>query len=109
MRAHCPLRMLSTALLAVLISLVGIMTAAAREDDDRRDAVRRAVQSGDVLPLAQILPRVLGKVAGDVTGIEVERTQGRWHYEFRIIGRDGRVLEVHVDARNGDIERIEQK
>jgi len=44
-----------------------------------------------------------------VTGIDIERERGRWRYEFRIIGRDGRVLEVHVDARSGEVERVEEK
>nr|WP_316234478.1 PepSY domain-containing protein [Bradyrhizobium sp. SZCCHNR1098] len=82
----------------------------AREDDrERRDAMRHAVEAGDVLPLSQILPRLRGRVAGDVMGIDVERLRGRWRYEFRVIGRDGRVREVYVDARSGEIERIEEK
>ena len=95
---------------AMLISTAASAATVAREDDrERRDAVRRAVEAGDVLPLSQILPRLRGRVAGDVTGIDVELQRGRWRYEFRVIGRDGRVREVYVDARSGEIERIEEK
>jgi len=95
---------------AALLVLSSLAATAAREDDrERRDAVRRAVESGDALPLSQILPKLRGRVAGDITGVEVEREHGHWHYEFRVIARDGRVFDVHVDAHSGEIERIEEK
>jgi len=98
-----------TVLLSALIPIVGEPSLAHGDDPARRDEVRRAVEAGEVLPLAQILERVRGKVSGDITGIEINREDGRWHYEFRVIERSGRVLEVHVDARTGNIERIEEK
>lgn len=71
--------------------------------------MRRAVEAGEVLPLSQILEKVRLRVSGDITGIEINREGGRWHYEFRVIDRGGRVLEVHVDAHSGNIEQIEGK
>ena len=97
-------------MLAMLISTAASAATLAREDDrERRDAMRRAVESGDAMPLSQILPKLRSRIAGDVTGVDVERQRGRWRYEFRIIGRDGRVRDVYVDARSGEIERIEEK
>lgn len=97
-------------MLAMLISTAASAATVAREDDrERRDAMRRAVESGDAMPLSQILPKLRSRIAGDVTGVDVERQRGRWRYEFRIIGLDGRVRDVYVDARSGEIERIEEK
>ncbi len=105
--------LLSVARMALLLAAFASMTGApslARDDEsDRRDAVRRAVEAGEVLPLSQILEKVRVRVSGDIAGIEINREDGRWHYEFRVIDRSGRVLEVHVDARSGNIERIEEK
>ena len=98
-----------TVLLSALIPIVGEPSLAHGDDPARRDEVRRAVEAGEVLPLAQILERVRGKVSGDITGIEIDREDGRWRYEFRVIDRGGRVLEVHVDAHSGNIEQIEEK
>jgi len=110
MRPHRLSTMVPAALLAALIPFLTLGPSCAHDDDhDKRDAVRRAVQSGDALPLSQILPKLRSRIAGDVTGIDIERERGRWRYEFRIIGRDGRVLEVHVDARSGEVERVEEK
>ena len=110
MRLH---RLLIVVPMALAIAILALMAAApsfARDDDpERRDAVRRAVEAGEVLPLAQILDKVRVRVSGDVTGIEINREGGRWHYEVRVIDRGGRVLEVHVDAQTGKVEEIEEK
>jgi len=97
---------------AVLLAAVLPLAAPARgrgDDHERRDAVRRAREAGEVLPLAEILARVRDKVGGDIAGIDIEREHGRWRYEFRVIDRTGRVLEVLVDARTGAIEQVEER
>ena len=109
MRPHRYSLIVLTVLLSALIPIVAAPSLARGDDPERRDEVRRAVEAGEVLPLAQILERLRDKVSGDVTGIEIDREDGRWRYEFRVIERSGRVLEVHVDARTGNIERIEEK
>ncbi|GEC58362.1 putative membrane protein YkoI [Bradyrhizobium japonicum] len=109
MRLHHPFTVARIALLLVTFASTAAPTVARDDDPKRRDAVRRAVEAGEVLPLSQILERVRGKVPGDITGIEINREEGRWLYEFRVIDRGGRVLEVHVDARSGNIEQIEEK
>ena len=109
MRPHRYSLAVLTVLLSALIPIVAAPSLARGDDPERRDEVRRAVEAGEVLPLAQILERLRDKVSGDVTGIEIDREDGRWRYEFRVIERSGRVLEVHVDARTGNIERIEEK
>lgn len=84
--------------------------AAARDrDEHRRDEVRRAVEAGEIRSLADILDGVRTKLPGEVAGVEVERKDGRWLYEFRVIDGQGRVFEVYVDARSGNIERVKEK
>jgi len=63
MRPHRLFTTVPAALLAVLIPLLTIGPGCAHEDDrDKRDAVRRAVQSGDALPLSQILPKLRSRL-----------------------------------------------
>ncbi len=104
-----PLPAISIVLLAAALALAASSAPAREDDQELRDAVRRAVEAGEVLPLPRILDGVRAKVPGDVTGVEIEHKHDRWRYEFRIIDRTGRVLEVHVDARSGDVEKIEEK
>lgn len=84
--------------------------AAARDHADRRhDEVRRAVEAGEIRPLADILAEVRAKLPGEVAGVEIEHKNGRWLYEFRVIDAQGRIYEVYVDARSADIERVKEK
>lgn len=110
MRLHRLLIVVPMAFLLAAFASIAAPRSSARDDDpERRDAVRRAVEAGEVLPLSQILEKVRVRVSGDIADIEINREEGRWHYEFRVIDRGGRVLEVHVDAHSGNIEQIEEK
>lgn len=78
-------------------------------DSHQQDAVRKAVESGAIRPLAEILNDVRGQLPGDVIGVEIEHKSGLWLYEFDVLDGSGRLFKVDVDARNGTIERIKQK
>jgi len=85
------------------------MADAHDQDQVRRDEVRRAVESGEIHSLADILNTLQGKLPGEIAGVEVERKDGRWRYEFRVVDSQGRLFEVYVDPRSGEIERIKEK
>jgi uncharacterized membrane protein YkoI len=109
MRVH-RISALLAILLAVTIPLaVPPRAGAAERDDVHRDQVRRAVEAGEIRSLAEILNAVRGKLPGDVAGVEIERKNGRWLYEFRVVGSEGRLFDVYIDARSGEIERIKEK
>lgn len=93
-------------LMAVLIAVGWGLTPVVALD---HDAVRQAVERGDIRPLAEILAAVRGQLPGDVVGVEIEQKNGRWLYEFRVVDRRGRLFEVYVDARTARIERIKEK
>lgn len=100
--------------LAILLAAAslagGLHPAAAGNHDDRlHDAVRRAVEAGEIRPLADIMADVRGKLPGEIAGVEIERKHDRWLYEFRVIDARGRLFEVYIDARDGTIERIKEK
>ena len=94
---------------AVLVAAAPRMADARDQDEARRDEVRRAVESGEIHSLADILNTLRGKLPGEVAGVEIEHEGGRWRYEFRVVDSQGRLFEVHVDARSGEIERIKEK
>lgn len=73
------------------------------------DAVRLAVRRGEIRPLAEVLTLVRSKLPGEIVGVEIERKDGRWLYEFRVANNKGGLFEVYVDARSGDIIRIKEK
>lgn len=80
---------------------------AARADDDDHDAARQAREAGDVQPLAALQEHVTAEIGGRIVGVEFEREDGRYIYEFRVLMPDGRLREVEVDARSGAVREGE--
>lgn len=94
---------------AALVAAQPQLAAARDRDDLGREDVRDAVETGEIRSLADIIATVRGKLPGEVAGVEIERKNGRWRYEFRVVDSQGRLFEVYIDARNGEIQRIKEK
>ncbi len=73
------------------------------------DEARRAVETGEARPLDEILSIVRGKLPGEIVRVKFERENGSWMYEFRVVSSEGRLFEVYVDARTGEITRTKEK
>lgn len=91
------------------VLLAPLPAAASDHDKGAPDAVRRAVEAGEIKSLADILASLRDKLPGQVAGVEIERERGRWIYEFRLVDDKGRLYEAYVDARSGEIERVKEK
>jgi uncharacterized membrane protein YkoI len=110
MRSCRSSRVLLIPVLAAAMLTAVLPAATARDYDEReREAIRRAVTAGEIRSLADILVMVRARLPGEVAGVEIRREHSRWRYEFRVIGRKGRLYEVYVDAHTGKIERIREK
>ncbi|MBK8160477.1 MAG: PepSY domain-containing protein [Rhodospirillaceae bacterium] len=77
------------------------------EEEDDQETARKALENKEILPLSTVLARIEGEFTGDVVEIELERKRGAWVYEIEIIDADGRVRDIDVDARTGDVITIE--
>lgn len=100
----------SKGLAIALVSALAVFAAGVRADDGRdHDVARQAVERGEIKPLAEILQIVRDKLPGEIAGVKIERKSGRLVYELRIVGAEGRLLEVHVDAATGEIGRTREK
>jgi uncharacterized membrane protein YkoI len=91
-------------LAAALVAGAGAPTFARDHDE-----ARRAVEAGEIRPLAGILDLVKGKLPGDVVGVKLEREAGAWTYELRVLDGKGRLFEIHIDAKSGEVERTKEK
>lgn len=79
------------------------------EEQEHREAISRAVERGEALPLADVLKIVRASYPGEVVGVEIESESGAWHYEVRVAKENGRLVEVYVDAGTGTILKAEDK
>jgi uncharacterized membrane protein YkoI len=71
--------------------------------DPRRDhdLARQGRMQRAILPLKTVLEAVRLSFPGEVAGIELERENGRWLYEIKVISPAGVMREVRVDGRTG--------
>ena len=79
------------------------------EDHHQREAVRGAVERGEVKPLLEVLRDVKPHLQGEIVGVEIEREGGAWVYEFRVADDKGGLFEVYVDAATARILKTEKK
>jgi len=73
------------------------------------DEARRLLESGDIMPLEQILNRLRPEYPGKILEIELEQEDGRRVYEIEMLGNDGIVWELIIDARTGELLRNERE
>lgn len=104
-RTQCSMLNLMAARRWIWIGLVLALTAAASAAD--HDRARIEVERGRVLSLAELLGRLPPKFAGQVLEAELEGDEERWIYEIELLLSDGRVVELELDARTGELIRVE--
>lgn len=86
-----------------------VMTGAARSAsaDEDHEAARGALERGEVMPLAKVLDELRPRIDGEIVATEFERDDGRWLYEIKYIDREGRMIELQVDARTAKVLKAE--
>lgn len=94
-------------LLAAAVSLAMAGSAWPREGD--HDRAIKAVQAGEVMPLQQALEKLTRTHPGQVMAVKLERENGRWVYEIRLLREGGRLARVELDAGTGDLLRIKER
>ncbi|WP_043366163.1 PepSY domain-containing protein [Belnapia sp. F-4-1] len=90
--------MLRRSLLALLL-----LPTAARADDDDQDRARAAVERGEIRPLSRILAELERRFVGQVVDTDLDRDDGRWVYEFKLLPPSGRMYRVKMDAATGGV------
>lgn len=91
---------------AVLITGFGTIS---RASDDDREAARKLLQSGDILPLETILEKARVVQPGQVLEVEFESKRERYIYELEILDEAGVVYELKLDARTGELLKRERE
>lgn len=93
-----------TLLLAVGLAASG-GAVRADDDDDDHDRARAAVEAGEIRPLTQLLVEVEKRYVGQVVDTDLDREDGRWVYEFKLLPPSGRMFRVELDAATGAVRR----
>ncbi|MFN3624649.1 MAG: PepSY domain-containing protein [Hyphomicrobium sp.] len=89
------------------VSFAAALTVSVRAEDIGPDVAKRLLSEGRIRPLEQILDGVRAKVPGELLEVELELEDGIYVYDVKIMGADGRIVEVETDAKSGEILKVE--
>ncbi|MCU0774462.1 MAG: PepSY domain-containing protein [Ideonella sp.] len=96
--------------LGMLVAWLLVVPVEAEARDNRdHDRARAAMQAGEVLPLGTLLERVQRRHPGQVLEVELEREDGRWIYELKLLQPGGQLLKLEVDAANGQVLDVRRR
>lgn len=91
----------------IILMAVAIPAAATRAGGHDQQAAREALKEGKILPLTKILKIAEKREPGVVIDVELEfKHKRRLIYEIKVLTPQGRVRELKVDARTGEIIKI---
>ena len=84
-----------------------LLPAPAGATQERRDheRARAALEAGQIRPLSELLAEVERRFRGRVIEAELDRDDGQWLYEIKILPPNGRVFIVELDAATGALLR----
>ncbi len=86
----------------MVVSALALPVAQARGDGDQERAMQ-ALQSGQILPLRDVLDRLERTRPGKPLEVELEEEGGTWIYEIKLLQDDGRLLKLKLNAKTADL------
>jgi len=92
-----------------LIALALAQPSAWGSDGQDHERARAAVEAGQVLPLPALLERLRRTHPGQVLELELERDDGRWIYEIKLLQTNGQLLKLDVDAATAQVLQVKRK
>ena len=90
-------------LAAGLLFFAALVLPARAFDPSDHDRARKALEAGEILPLRAVLEKVDRDTPGQVMEVELERKNGRWIYEIKLLRPGGALVKLQVDASDGSI------
>jgi Peptidase propeptide and YPEB domain len=94
---------------ALVLSLLIAGVPARGSDRYDHDRARAALKAGEVMPLSTLLERLQKTHPGQVLDLELEREDGHWIYEIKLLHSNGQLLKLVVDARTGSVLTVRQR
>lgn len=78
-------------------------------DDDEREALRRLVERGEVVPLMSLISRIQDEYRGEIIEVELEYDDDddELIYEIDLLTPAGNKIEFEFDARTGEQIKVE--
>ena len=96
--------------LLTLAAITGVaMADQGRGRSGDHDDALAAVEARQALPLTRIFEIAQTAVPGEIIEVELDREDGRLIYEVDILTSTGRLRQVELDARTGEVLEVEDE
>lgn len=77
--------------------------------DVRADKAMQLKESGQIMPLRDLIEQVSKDYPGRIIEVELEEEDGRYVYEMEIVNEQGVVTELDIDAGSGKVLKVEEE
>ncbi len=94
--------------LLTISTLILLASGSVHAGSDHERA-KKAVESGQVLPLQDILQKISKDYPGQVLEVELDQEKGTWIYEIKQLSSNGTILKLDVDAKTGQVLKQKSK
>lgn len=96
-------------LIAIVISLASVMMIGLplEAKEISQSEARKLRGAGQILPLEKILAAAKKIKPGDVLESELEHERGKYIYELELLDSTGQVWELKLDAKTGQLIKLE--
>ncbi len=89
----------------VVLGVAAFGTPAAAQERRDHERARAALEAGEIRPLSEVLADVERRFLGRVIEAELDRDDGQWLYELKLLPPNGRMFTLEVDASTGAVIR----
>lgn len=91
------------------IGLVLTMASPLASERLDHDEIKQLRESGVILPMERVMAGALALQPGELVEAELEREDGAYRYEFKILAADGRVHKLSLDAATAEVIKRKEK
>lgn len=103
----CFLKLYCRGILCVCLASGSLLNMSSLFAEEDYQLAKKLRQQGEILPLEKILAFARAKKNGEVLETEFEKKGGRYIYEVEILDIQGQVWELKLDAKTGQLIKIE--
>lgn len=103
--------LIGTVLTALVIGSASMHVATAKDDKSNckreQDCALQALKSGEIRPLTEVLAVARDKLPGEVIKVELDRDDGVWVYEIKVLTDSGKRREIEINAQTLTVIKID--
>jgi len=105
------MKLINYILINTILSIILLISVPATiyADDDDHERAKQLMETGEILPLEDILKNARNIYSGNIIEVELETEDGQLIYELEILDKKGKVWELKFDAYTGKLIKTEKE